>query len=240
MSTFIHQVGGRSSFSHYGHQIALEEGDFTLCNNSAPYELNLLGASELIMFRVPTPLVRETIPSHEGHCGRLLRRDESLVSTAAAMLQDLARKEPSRLAPETGERAGRHVLDVLASSYLSLPEQEGSGSAVMLGRFWKVKLFIEEQLRNPELSPSYVARHLRISDRYLRMIFEVAEETPSSYILRRRLEECAAQLRDPRWRQASITEIAFGWGFNSAPHFARRFRARFLCSPRDYRSQLAA
>ncbi len=44
-------------------------------------------------------------------------------------------------------------------------------------------------------------------------------------------------LGDPRWRGHSITEIAFGWGFNSAPHFTRSFREHFHISPRDYRQQ---
>jgi AraC family transcriptional activator of tynA and feaB len=107
----------------------------------------------------------------------------------------------------------------------------------MSARFSKMKLFIEEHLRDPALRPAFVARRMGVSDRYLRMIFAVGDESASSYILRRRLEECAAQLRDPRWQHHSITSIAFGWGFNSAPHFARSFRAQFCCSPSDYRHQ---
>ncbi|MEI9852557.1 MAG: helix-turn-helix domain-containing protein [Sphingomonas sp.] len=237
MSTFILQVEGRSAFSHYGNQIELEEGDFTLCNNSTQYDLRLEGPSELIMFRVPTPMVYNHIPSPDILCGRRLARDESLASTAAAMARDLAAKDPSRLQAETGERAGRHLLDVLASSYMSLFDDRNSASAVMSLRFWKVKVFIEEHLRDPELSPSFIARHLRLSDRYLRMIFAVSDACPSAYILGRRLDECAAQLRDPRWRHCSITNIAFSWGFNSGAHFSRRFRERFACSPRDYRNR---
>ncbi|MBN8830790.1 MAG: helix-turn-helix domain-containing protein, partial [Sphingomonadales bacterium] len=158
-------------------------------------------------------------------------------STAAAMARDLAGKDERKLGPETRERAGRHLLDVLASSYVAMLDDRISASAIMSGRFWKVKLFIEEHLRNPDLSPSLIARKLQLSDRYLRMIFAVSDESPSAYILRRRLEECARQLREPRWRSHSITDIAFSWGFNSAPHFARSFRARFGSSPRDYRQQ---
>ena len=61
-------------------------------------------------------------------------------------------------------------------------------------------------------------------------------ETVSSYILRRRLEECGRQLSDVLWRRRTITEIAFGWGFNNATHFARVFRNHYGTSPRDYRN----
>ena len=58
----------------------------------------------------------------------------------------------------------------------------------------------------------------------------------SILILRRRLEECAMQLRDPIWARRTITEIAFSWGFNNATHFARVFREKYGLSPRDYRA----
>jgi AraC family transcriptional activator of tynA and feaB len=235
MSTFILQVRGHGAFKHYGNQIMLDEGDFTLCDNNTQYELRLDGPNELIMFRVPMSMVKETIPSPDHLCGRRLARHDGLASTAAAMAIDIARKDDLALSTETRERAGRHLLDVLASSYAAMMDDRMSASAIMSGRFWKVKLFIEENLRDPELSPSLIARKLQLSDRYLRMIFAVSDDSPSAYILRRRLEECARQLRDPRWRSHSITDIAFSWGFNSAPHFARSFRARFENSPRDYR-----
>jgi AraC-like DNA-binding protein len=237
MSTFIFQVRGHSAFSHYGNNIDLEEGDITLCNNSTQYELRLDGPNELILFRVPTPMIDNILPSRDLVCGRRLARHQGLASMAAAMAQDLAASDPDRLHPETGERAGRHLLDVLASAYMALLDDQVSGSAVMSARFSKVKLFIEDHLRNPELKPALVARRMGVSDRYLRMIFAVSDEPASAYILRRRLEECAVQLRDPRWRHHSITSIAFSWGFNSAPHFARSFRAQFCCSPSDYRHQ---
>ncbi len=237
MLTFIMQLFGRSSFRHYGNEIELNEGDFTLCNNSTLYDLNLDGPNEMILFRVPTAMLSEAIPTPDILCGRQLARPESLASTALVMARDIAGKEPGQLCPETAERAGRHLLDVVASSCMAVLDERKSTSAIMSGRYWKVKLFIEEHLRDPKLSPSFIASQLRLSDRYLRMIFEVSNESPSAYILRRRLEECAAQLRDPRWRQFSITNIAFSWGFNSAPHFARSFRARYCCSPREYRHQ---
>jgi AraC-like DNA-binding protein len=69
------------------------------------------------------------------------------------------------------------------------------------------------------------------------MIFATGGESILAYILRRRLDECAARLADPQWRGHSITEIAFSYGFNSAPHFTRTFRDRFGISPREYRQQ---
>jgi AraC-like DNA-binding protein len=84
-----------------------------------------------------------------------------------------------------------------------------------------------------------VARHLLelIATSYAMAFDTVAKETVSAYVLRRRLEECARQMADPRWRGHSISEIAFAWGFNSASHFTRCFRERYGRSPRDYRRE---
>lgn len=98
------------------------------------------------------------------------------------------------------------------------------------------RLRIERDLRDPALSPSRVAARLRMSPRHLRALFAAGDETVSAYILRRRLEECARELADPERRSASITEIAFGWGFNNPPLFTRSFRERFGMSPRQYRA----
>ena len=54
---------GHSAFKHYGNQIVLEEGDFTLCDNNTQYELRCDGTSEVILFRVPTSMLKETIPT---------------------------------------------------------------------------------------------------------------------------------------------------------------------------------
>jgi AraC family transcriptional regulator, positive regulator of tynA and feaB len=51
--------------------------------------------------------------------------------------------------------------------------------------------------------------------------------------LENRLEACRKALRDQPGR--SISEIAWGWGFNDLSHFTKSFRARFGLSPREWR-----
>ncbi len=51
------------------------------------------------------------------------------------------------------------------------------------------------------------------------------------HIWRRRLEQCAKDLCDPRRAGERIAEIAFRWGFGDASHFSRAFRQQFGCAP---------
>ena len=108
-------------------------------------------------------------------------------------------------------------------------------SAVIKGRQAEVIRHIEDRLRDPKLSPASVAEGLRISPRYLRTVFAGTGEKVSAYIIRRRLEECAKQIRNPAWSGHTLTEIAFAWGFNSAAHFTRTFHEHFGMAPREYR-----
>lgn len=238
--TFLFMVSGRAELEHFGRCLSLGEGDLTLCDNSAAYKLHFEGRAEAILLRVPAAVAKGYLPSPECFCGHRLGATDGLTSMASAMAADLARRLDGVVDEENRERAARYLLEVVGSCYATRLSHLVPASPVMTGRLWTVKLHVEQSLRDPGLSPSRVAEKLKLSDRYLRIVFAASKESLSAYILRRRLEESARQLIDPRWRGHSITEIAFSWGFNSAPHFARRFRERFDMSPRDYRQRHAA
>lgn len=232
---FILQTRGEAVFGHYGHQTRLAVGDFTLCDSAAPYSLALNDDCEVVMLRIPAKILKEHLPSPEFFCGLRLAASDGLTHTAAALTRSLCDQLKAGLSSQFQERIARHLLDVIATAYAIAFDAQISASSNVSGRHAKVKLYIEQHLRDPELSPCTVAGTLKLSPRYLRMIFASGQETVSAYILRRRLEECARQMADPTWSGHSITEIAFAWGFNSAPHFTRSFRDRYDVAPREYR-----
>ena len=233
--SFILQARGGGVFAQYGNEAPLREGDITLCDSAAPHSFHLEDSSEVLMLRVPASMLKERLPSPEQFCGRHLASTEGLACTVAAVMSSLCTQLERGLSPYFQNSLARHVLDLLATSYAIAFDSLSTASSVVSGRHAKVKLYIEQHLRDPELSPCTIAQGLKLSSRYLRMIFATSSETVSAYILRRRLEECARQMADPQWRGRSIAEIAFGWGFNSAPHFTRSFRDRYGLSPRHYR-----
>jgi AraC-like DNA-binding protein len=233
--SFILQVRGSGVFAQYGHEASLREGDITLCDSAAPHAYHVEESSEVMMLRVPASMLKERLPSPEQFCGRRLASTEGLTCTVAAVMASLCTHLERGLSPYFQNSLARHVLDLLATSYAIAFDSLAPASSVVSGRHAKVKLYIEQHLRDPDMSPCTIAQGLKLSSRYLRMIFATSNETVSAYILRRRLEESARQMSDPQWRGHSIAEIAFGWGFNSAPHFTRSFRDRFGVSPRHYR-----
>jgi len=236
--TLILQARGRGVFMQYGHEAELGAGDFTLCHGEVPYTYQLGDACEVVMVRVPASLLKEHLPGAESFCGRRLAANEGLSETAAAMMfASLCAGRSAGLSPQFEHRVARQILSLIATSYaIAFESKAGASSNVDTWRA-RVRLYIEQHLRTPDLTPCSIAQKLKLSPRYLRMIFASGNETTSAYILRRRLEECARQMEDPRWSGRSITELAFSWGFNSAPHFTRSFRDRYGTSPRHYRDQ---
>jgi AraC family transcriptional activator of tynA and feaB len=233
--SFVLQARGSGVFSQYGQEAALKQGDITLCDSAAPHSYDVDEGSEVMMLRVPANMLKERLPSPEQFCGRHLASNQGLTCTVAAVMASLCAQLERGLSPYFQNSLARHVLDLLATSYAIAFDSLSTASSVVSGRHAKVKLYIEQHLRDPELSPCTIAQGLKLSSRYLRMIFATGSETVSAYVLRRRLEESARQMADPQWRGRSIAEIAFGWGFNSAPHFTRSFRDRYGVSPRHYR-----
>ena len=233
---FVLQVAGQGLFRQYGREAALCAGDFTLCDNFAPHSMRVDETSEFVMLRVPAEVLRNHLPTPEQFCGARLSAAEGYTHSAASLTTSLLHQVETELPTEHQDRIARAVLDMIASSYAVAFENTEAVSSVMTGRQAAVKRYIEQNLRNPDLSGTTISRGLKLSPRYLRAIFAINnDETVAAYILRRRLEECARQFCDARWRGHTITEIAFGWGFNSAAHFTRSFRERFDAAPRDYR-----
>lgn len=233
--SFVLQLRGSAVFSHYGHETTLDEGDFTLCDNATPHRLRFTGAADFIILRVNPDVLRTYLPHPERVCGLRLPAREAFTTAAATMVQSLWDQVENGLPSKFGSMITRSMLEVLATSYAIAFDPWIAVSSAVGARRAAARQFIEAHLKDPDLSPGMVARALRISPRYLRMLFAPDQETVSAYILRRRLEECARQIASPLWSGRTLTDIAFQYGFNSAAHFTRVFGDHFGMTPREYR-----
>lgn len=233
--SFLLQARGSSVFSQCGQDARLGVGDFALCDSFAPHSFTVDDDSEVIMLRIDAATLKEHLPTPERFCGLHLRSDVGLTGTMSAMVEKLHCQLEGGFTSAYDQRFARGLLDMLAMSYAIGFDQQPDVSAVLKGRQAEVIRHIEDRLRDPRLSPASVAEGLRISPRYMRTVFAATGEKVSAYIIRRRLEECAKQIRNPAWAGHTLTEIAFAWGFNSAAHFTRSFHDHFGMTPRDYR-----
>jgi AraC-like DNA-binding protein len=232
--SFLLQAEGSSTFYHCGNEAHLKEGDFVLCDTGLPHYWTTKDPSVTMMVRVEPNVLREYLPAPEQFCGQHLGRAVGLTDTVAAMVKSLTNRVESGIDAAYEGQVARHLLEMLSMTY-AMGFDPSDASVTLWQRRKEIVRFIEEHLRDPGLSPATIATGLRVSPRYLRTIFAISGERVSTYILRRRLEECARQMRNPAWSGHTLTEIAFSWGFNSSAHFTRCFHEQYGVAPRDYR-----
>ncbi|MFF4833115.1 helix-turn-helix domain-containing protein [Streptomyces sp. NPDC001315] len=139
--------------------------------------------------------------------------------------------------PHTAELLARNVADLLAGladeRLGRSSEGTPSGDAAMLLR---IRTFIGRHLADPGLTPEVIARAHHISVRYLHKIFEGEDTTVSRWIQSRRLEACRRDLAHRDAAGLAIAAVAHRWGFASAAHFSRVFRAAYEMSPSEWRA----
>ena len=228
-------LAGPVSSCHYGRDAELEAGDFALSDSFAPGRVCFAAAYESLGVSIPYDTLTLYIPDPEGLFGRRVAGNGGFAQLVSSMLRavwsQVERGVPSQFAPGVA----KNLLELLATAYAIDHESARTESSLQCARRAQVKRFIERRLRDADLNANAVAEGLGLSTRYIRRLFATEGESVSDYILRRRLEECARQLKSSLWQGRSITDTAFEWGFSSMAHFTRAFKERFSITPSDYR-----
>jgi AraC-like DNA-binding protein len=118
------------------------------------------------------------------------------------------------------------LVDILDSALVFAPDLPSFNNS----RLVEMQHYIEDNLHDSRLCASTIAAAQGISVRTLQQLFSDAGTTVSSWIRERRLKACYRELSGAD-RFATVTEVAFRWGFNDAAHFSRRFKQAFGVTP---------
>lgn len=231
------QVAGRSVLSQAGREIELSAGDWVLYRGALPFSLVNLERCEQRVVIVPRiqlwgrsreveALTVRRLGGPSRSCGQLanlldhafetvtLHGEEAAVELAAAAVH-LSRL----MLIESGcGRARRAPADVVRD---------------------RVTAYVNQNLRDPDLSVERIAAALNCSPRYLHKVFSEEDETLGEYILRMRLERCRRELSLASARQAPIADIVYSWGFRSLSYFGKAFRRRYGITPGQHRARRA-
>lgn len=97
----------------------------------------------------------------------------------------------------------------------------------------RVKQFVQDNLKNPELSVEFIARHKGISRSRLYRLFE-PEGGVMRYVISRRLKVVHGELQQSMPNKR-INDIAQACGFSDPSEFSRVFKRQFGYSPSDAR-----
>lgn len=102
-------------------------------------------------------------------------------------------------------------------------------------RLQEVLAVIKIDFADPGFSSDNLARRLGLSRRYVNDLMAESGTGFAERVMELRLQKARAMLSNRRYDTQRVADIALACGFNEVPYFNRRFRARFGCSPTQYR-----
>lgn len=231
------QLRGEATIVQEARSATLLPGDFALYDSTRPYELIFNDEFEQVVLAMPGPLLRNRIPSAETLTARRVAGGRGVGQLFCGLVTQLV-ADFETLPPSSIAALSASIENILLAGLASLDPAAGAGgpaNAAMLRRD-QIKAYVTENLRDPCLSVDSIAASLRVAPSTVHRSFAGERSSLNSWIWARRLDNARSELCDPRFANRTITDIAFGWGFNDTAHFSRAFRNRFGCAPRDLRA----
>lgn len=229
------QLTGSALLEQDGRAAHLRPGDMAMYDSTRCYALRFEDAFEELVLKIPRDLVVDRIASPERLTATRISGDGAVGRVAFDFVRSVAR-QAGQLPSHTINRLSDSMLDVVSAAVGDTGTQGGAVTSTRTSQLLRIKAYIGEHLRNSELSREEVAAVHGLSVRYLNKLFADEGVSVTSWMREQRLQHIARDLRDPLLGGRSISEIAYGWGMNSMPHFSRIFKTRFGCSPRQYRA----
>ena len=228
-------VEGSGSFTQDGRSSSTHAKDLQLLDMSRPFEIRFDRPMRQFVLMIPRAIVETHLIAPRRVTGKGISGSSGVGSVASEFLnsffQNVATMEEAEVQTLT-----RSLIDILNAAVLAqMTSASKSKSNYQDYSTHQIRLYIEDQLRDPDLSPAVIAAAHGISLRYLNKLFESEGIPISRLIWERRLENCRHDLENPNYSGKSITEIAYSWGFSSAPHFSRSFKERYGNTPRQAR-----
>ncbi len=223
-----------------GTSFVLRPGRGSLYYANEPYELQCNVRSRQFWIELPRAAFDRRFDSGRPPMLKNFDVTRGLGRIAAEFCGTLA-TEGCGLDETSKSKLGEQFMDLVALALSAGPDrQSAEEQSVQHARLRSVKVYIEANLEDPNLSLTTIARENGVSLRYLHHLFRLVDMSASEWLRLRRLQRCHDLLTSPQHAHQSITEIAYSMGFSSSSHFSNLFRAHFNMRPSDVRSAPAA
>ena len=231
------QTRGEGRVLQDGREAHLRPGDFALYDSTRPYELQFDGEFQQYVLMMPGPLLRSSLRNIEALTATSVSSERGAGQLMVGMIHTLAR-DADMLAPASATAVADGVISIVIAGLSTLPVARQQSISQLVGYHREqIKACVRAHLREPSMSVGTIAALLRLSPSTLYRVWAGEPCTLAEWIWIQRLGATRRDLSDPTLAGCGISEIAYSWGFNDAAHFSRAFRARFGCTPREYRAQ---
>jgi AraC-like DNA-binding protein len=226
------QVRGRCVVEQDGRRTEVRPGDVTTWESSRPYTVDALTPFELVNVFCPEHLLRPHTDRLYARTATRIPAREPLGRILGALLGEVVRGLGDGSVGQGDVAIAESVIALVRGMHdRTAPRQETPAEALRA----QVRSHIATHVADPGLTPDAIARAHFISRSYLDRLFEREPRSVAETIRDARLERCRRDLADPCLAGSTVLDIALSWGFTSAAHFSRAFRARYGMAPRDAR-----
>lgn len=234
------QSTGRFALEQCGRRNVYGPGDMVLLDSSLPYSVRFTDGSNMLMVKVPRKLLEARFGSLRKFFGAKLEMSAGLNAYLSETLPILSRNAGD-FGDAATEALRNQLVDLLTFALGALDDDDPDrrlstprSLAVM-----RLRAAIENRLADPGLDSETAAGAAGMSVRYANSLLEAEGTSVAKLIRETRLAKCRAALSDPAQDNRTISEIAFGWGFNDLTHFGKVFGAAFGLTPRAFRQARA-
>jgi AraC-like DNA-binding protein len=221
--------------------VALAVGDMALYSSVERYRLDFDASFAQTVLMFPAAVIRSLHPDIDMVLGTLLEGAGPLAQLLTTMADQCFRVAGSAL----GQASSRHLSDAMAQTLVAATMQQGAlapSAKSNLRRFHvrRIQQYVLDHLADATLSVASVAAALELSPAHIHRLFQDEPKTFGAWLLGCRLRAVQLDLSHPAKAHLSISQIAFGRGFNNAAHFSRVFRAEFGMTAKEWRARSAA
>jgi AraC family transcriptional regulator, positive regulator of tynA and feaB len=233
---FVMQIQGRTRGVQCGREAMLQPGDMVLRDCATSWVLDTRELMRNFIVKIPEADLVKAIGDPEPLVGVPIRSAQGNALLASSILRSVHDSMVSDPAREWDDSISDIVLGAIKLAYgpgdkVGRPMPAGGSVQVQ-----QVCRYIDAHLSDSTLSIENISLHLGICTRSLQRLFVQLGKSPRQYLVDRRLTLAASRLRlRPAQSSQSITDIAFGVGFNDLSYFSRVFTSKYGVSPRDYR-----
>lgn len=214
---------GRGWIRQHGRTAELGSGSAVMYDAASPYALSFPASMSEVVLQLP----RRTLTS-AGHTFAGLTAVEIPDSAQLRALTLLA-SSIQRPAAEEAEAIG----DALIGLFRAVVQGRDAGAPATDPHLLVegIRLWIDEQCVDPDLTPERIAAHFHLSLRTLQKLFAADGESPAAFIRSCRLRRSRSLLGGGM----SVAEAARRTGFLDVDGFTRAFKREFAQTPSSVR-----
>src|ERR1700730_1278366 len=228
------QTQGTSIVRQNGREAKAVPGSLFVVDASGPLEVKA-SVGSLQTVHIPADVLRETFPGIDACTAVALPTRNGAGRVARAIFEELFDQPPE---------ADEEELSLVASTITYMlsvafrPHLKSRLSSRDEHHRERIKEFVRQNLRDPRLNSSLIAKGVGLSLRRLHELFASEPETLMRWTRAERLKRISDEIADPALVDRPIATIAYDCGFRQPSHFSRSFRIEYGVSPSILRDKI--